>query len=85
MINYIIINYIIIIAMTIQQLQLHIDQDYLTRIKKLLVQLPYPRIYMPGRGNRSILPCVGFETEDRPVSRGRKLFRNARELAHKTG
>lgn len=72
-------------------MRLHIYQDYLThkRLKKkrnYSFDSPrYPQIYTPGSGNRSIPLCWFRDRGSTRFPFGRKLFRNARELAHKTG
>lgn len=76
----------------LSRLRLHIYQDYLThkRLKKKEITRStpldvYPQIYTPGSGNRSIPLCWFRDRGSTRFPFGRKLFRNARELAHKTG
>lgn len=72
------------------RLQLHVDQDYLTqqikKKKKNFNSLLY--IYIPKYIStfewKSFHPPVSVSRSTR-FPFGRKLFRNARELAHKTG
>lgn len=71
------------------RLQLHVDQDYLTQqIKKKKKKIQLPSIYIPKYIStfewKSLHPPVSVSRSTR-FPFGRKLFRNARELAHKTG